>query len=148
MWRWILLLALVALPAYAVEVTINLPDEVQTEDLPMCEELRKQMKATPASWSSKVCVEELTRRGLREFKRDTVVRESETQRQSDLTTERDLYDARFPVDEPVAGRPDPPNIMRCGDGELENDPTIPYVEECDDGNDVDGDGCSACTIDA
>jgi len=131
----------IALPASASLLELNVPTGQVTDGTELCEELRIQMRATTASWSLKVCAEEFLRRGMREFKKDSVKRAATHQMQDDLVTERDAFDLRFPVETPVTGRPDPPNIMRCGDGEVEVDATIPYSEGCDDGNVEPGDGC-------
>ena len=99
------------------------------------------MRATTASWSNKVCAEELFRRGLASIKLAIVRRDEELARQAAVQAERDAFESRFPVDTAVPGRMAPPDIMICGDGTVDNDPTIPYVEECDDGNIANGDGC-------
>jgi cysteine-rich repeat protein len=147
MKRLFILLVLLATPVWATSVTIDVPDAVASNASDLCETLRIQMRVRASTWSVKVCAEELLRRGLRSTLREQIVSDGRAQINDDITTQRDVFDNIFPAYEARTGRELPPMRMICGDGVLDNDVTIPYVEECDDGNTVGGDGCSeSCVI--
>ena len=133
---------LVAGTAMAAQITINVPDAEVSDARDICEILRKRMLIQTTEWGDKVCAEELFRRGLRQVKGLVVEWQAEQTKQDTIVTEATAFDDRFPAFESRPGRETVPTPMQCGNGVIESDATIPYVEECDDGNVVGGDGCS------
>lgn len=150
--RRLIILAMVAFgfcATQAAQVTIDVPDGVVTEAQTLCEELRKELRISIDSWSNKVCAEEFFRRGLAQYAAKVARQSAEDIHRQSLEDARDAFALAFPLALPVAGRPDPPRIMACGDGTLDQDASIPYWEECDDGNTANDDGCdSQCQLEA
>lgn len=145
----LLLVCLVCLcsgPGEAADVCMNVPNAMVSPARDTCEYIRITRRFAADSFGDEQCAEELFRIGLRVATRQRIEAEKEEEKQTEIRQARVTFDDLFPMAEARPGRPDPPRVMQCGDGIVDNDPTIPYVEECDDGNDEDGDGCSAtCT---
>lgn len=143
----LLVCALAFTSAFPASITIDVPDELSDLSNPICEQLRQTMFYSPDVWTTKLCAEEFLRQGFRNFRINVVQNEARDAAVADVQTAIAVFDGTFPATAPVAGRTDVPRVMQCGDGIVENDALgTGYVEECDDGNVEDGDGCSAlCT---
>ena len=83
----------------------------------------------PANWTNDLCATELARRGLRDFHLAYQRSVLQDQLATDFSAVRDTYNTDFPA---------PYVVSYCGDGTTDTE----FGEECDDGNTVNGDGCS------
>ena len=146
MRRLLCLILLFAPAVMASQITIDVPNAIGSNATDICEDFRQDLRVRASTWSLKVCAEELLRVGLRVTLRDQILNEGNAATQASARTARNQFDSAFPQYGSVPGRTSPPVRMFCGDGTLDNDVTIPYVEECDDGNTEDGDGCSSDCI--
>ncbi len=127
-------IALVALaaPAMAVDLTCTLPAAYVTRGVELCEELRLRLHVRSSEWSNDVCSSEFLRIGMLTGDRTS------TRLASQQTVSQAVNDAvdSFEINWPrlVAAQ--------CGDGTLDTE----FGETCDDGNNVDGDGCDESCI--
>ena len=113
----------------AADLTVTVPSAAVTNAVEMCELLRVEVHVRASDWNNDLCATAFTRIGLR-----TVLLRYERQGQQQVVddavqTEVDDFDADWPV---------PYTPAQCGDGTLDAE----FGEECDDGNLIDGDGCS------
>ena len=116
---------------YGASVTVTVPQEAVQEAVRLCELLRVQMRIPADDWNNDVCATELFRRGLRNFAKKVRKAELIATAKAEMETVADDFNALFPGATRAV----------CGDGILQDE-----WEECDDGNAVGADGCSArCT---
>lgn len=123
-----LLLLMLALPASAADITISLSAEETAEAQALCNQLRTELRAK--EWNYQICAKYFLRIGLRQYKAQKA--------ENDV---RDLARAAFrqTLQEFDGTFPQPFVQARCGDGSVD----AFLNEQCDDGNNEDGDGCSA-----
>ena len=128
----VLLLLLVApCLALAAEATVDIPEPVWAARDTICAKVRVQENMRTITY--KQCLEIILWRGLTAVNiqiADVQVHTAETQRNADRAT----FDANYP-------HPGESSIMRCGDGIVDAN-----REQCDDGNDIEADGCHGCAI--
>ena len=135
--RWILLLVamVVASPALAqtTSITCTVPSANLTRIGQLCESLRIRMRVSDVTWDNEMCADNVLRVGFSEIERTNTT--ATVKRESNTT----VNDA---VGDFTSTWPPPPKSF-CGDNVV--NPEVPFNEECDDGNNVDGDGCdSSC----
>ena len=123
----------VATPSMAVDLTCTLPTDYIARGVELCEELRVRLRVRSSEWDNSVCASEFLRVGMLKGDRDS------TRLASQQTVSQAVNDAvdSFNVDWPRI------TAAFCSDGTLDTE----FGEECDDGNQVNGDGCDdACII--
>ena len=128
----ILLLALlIASPALAVQIEVTVPNAAVARAQELCEILRVETRYPTADWSNSICLSIMVYRGMRNFEHKAA---KEAGRQAGRVTVRNAlinFDANYPS-----------TVTRgsfCGDGDVDTE----FGEQCDDGNQDDGDGCSS-----
>jgi cysteine-rich repeat protein len=125
-----LVLFLAASLTAATDLTVTVPQAAVAKAVEMCDVIRVELRVRSTDWNNDTCASVFTRIGLRVY-----VQRQERQGQQQavddaVQAEVDLFDANWPV----------PFIRAyCGDGILDAE----FGEECDDGGNEDGDGCSA-----
>jgi len=121
--------------AGAATVTCTIPDANVARTVQLCEELRQSSRVRSAEWSNQICANQLLRAALVADERRVT---NNTASQTVTSTVNDavvLFQSTWPQ----------PARATCGDGILDTEP--PFNEACDDGNTVNGDGCSnSCGI--
>jgi cysteine-rich repeat protein len=122
------LVLLIPSQALAASISITVPDPALPRIVVLCEDLRVRLHVRPADWSNSICAGEAFRIGMRTVDKTVVTNESRTTVNDDVTTELATWDANYP----------PVTPARCGDNILD----VEFGEQCDDGNNIDGDGCS------
>lgn len=130
--RFTLILALVTLipsASWAASATCSLPQAFVTRAQELCEEARIREKVPAADWTTDMCATYMMRRGFRDFSQDVKREEVRTAAEDLVIEDRNVFDTANPGTLPAAV---------CGDGVLEAE-----FEECDDGNNDNGDGCDA-----
>lgn len=134
MKRWILLalLCLTASPSRAANLTCVLPADYVTRGIELCEELRLRLRIRSSEWSNDACASQFLRIGM------LVSDKASTQKESNATVRNNVNIAvdNFNDDWPVLV------AAACGDNILDTE----FGEECDDGNQIDGDGCDESCI--
>jgi cysteine-rich repeat protein len=122
-------------PAGAVEVVnCRIPDPGYPRFQALCEALRIEERQLPADWGEVKCASEFMRRGKRRFAVSRAEWTAKYTVQDAKRDEENNHDANH-------GKA----FVRtwCGDG-IEQ---LEFGEECDDGNDIETDGCnSSCEI--
>jgi cysteine-rich repeat protein len=117
----------------AVNLTCTLPNSAVPRAQELCEELRVRLRVRSSAWNNNVCASEMLRIGLLEANR---VSAKAVGRQAAEAAARPLLDD-------LTTRLPKPISARCGDAILDTEG--PFNEQCDDGNQEDGDGCdSSC----
>ena len=119
-----------AWPIRAADLTCTVPPGAAvTKAIELCEVLRLRLSVRAADWDNDVCATEFLRIGLETGERTRARNEAAA---TTRTVVRDAV-AAFRADHP-------PSVASafCGDTIVD----VEFGEECDDGNDVDGDGCS------
>jgi cysteine-rich repeat protein len=130
------ILTFVAGTAFAATLACEVPTANVVRSIELCEELRLRLRVRASEWNTDVCATEFLRRGL-------IAGEKQVTKSAFNTTVNAVVgDA---VNDFTSTWPAPTRAF-CGDGTLDTE-DIFGPEECDDGNDVDGDGCSSCRID-
>lgn len=131
-------LFLLALPARAVDVTLTVPDPLVPAVQSVCESYR--LTNNIETLSDAQCIRAAARLGLRKMRMDAKRIQERQAAQAAIASDQATFDSAFPDAFPGA---------RCGNGVVENigpnanDPgTLTHAEECDDGNQAAGDGCS------
>jgi cysteine-rich repeat protein len=113
----------------AADLTVTVPSAAVPKAVEMCEVLRGELRVRASEWSNDLCATIFTRIGMSVYV-GRVERRGATQTVDDaVQAEIDLFDANW-------ARPYTP--ARCGDGTLDEE----FGEECDDGNNDNGDGCN------
>lgn len=121
--------------AQTTQVCIDIPTSFVAPIQAKCEQLRVLQRRK--TMTNEECAELTMKIGLAWLDQTTERAASQAALEATLTANQQALDNAFP-----GGA-----FYVCGDGVEDHDPTIPYDEECDDGNNDDGDGCSAsCTI--
>ena len=138
MRKYLPVLALLVLCSFtltgAANVTIVVPAAAVAEATAWCDILRAEINAR--TWSIEECAGEFLRRGIRQFKASQERQALRSSIDGTVRASVELFDSDFPL---------AVEVMRCGDGIEDNVPGV-YVEECDDGNLENADGCSStCT---
>jgi cysteine-rich repeat protein len=95
----------------------------------LCENLRQRLGRRSAGWSVVECASWLLGVGLEEEKRKVAKKEARELTSGHVSDEMNAWHALWP--EPVRAI--------CGDGIVDTE--APFFEVCDDGNQVDDDGC-------
>lgn len=130
--------------------TVNIPNDVVfvTKAREMCEIIRVRegirdcpdpctgtdpVSGGPAFWGDKECIEFFFHREVISEIRKDIQRGVAFQARQDAADAVADFEARFPFYVAVAGRPDPPVRMSCGDGFVDNDASAGHVEACDGG---------------
>lgn len=122
------LLFLLATGAMGASLTVTIPQSAVPDATTRCEELRVSLRVLTASWSNDLCATIFTRMGLRNW--------VATQTRIDQTEVVDsaVGSALSQFDNDWV---DPFTSSYCGD----NTTDVEFGEECDDGNNIPGDGC-------
>ncbi len=115
--------------ARAVDLTCTVPAAVVSRGVELCSELRLTLRVRAADWNNNVCATEFLRLGFLQAEKTSTRRAAQAAVRDAVTTAIDTFDARFPRT-PAAV---------CGDGTLD----VEFGEECDDGDNDDGDGCGS-----
>ena len=131
-----LLTFLIAGPALAVQVTITVPPEIAPDLRRACDKIQADSRFE--SFTNEECAEYFVRLGIRQWLRSrarsaaTVAHRTEIQ--AATSAAEDAFDTAWPS-----------TLVQaiCGNGTIENVPSLSHVEECDDGNAQNGDGCSS-----
>ncbi len=128
--KWTAVLVFV-LPSVALsaDLTCTLPAASIARGVELCEELRSKLGIRTAEWSNDVCATQFLRIGLRVGEQRSTERVARMAVRDNLDIALNAFDADWPM----------PVRAICGDGTLDTE----FQEECDDGNQIDGDGCSA-----
>lgn len=118
--------------ADAVDLVCSLPAENVDRSVELCEELRLSLHVRTTDWNNDVCASQFLRIGLIEGERRS------TRRSFNRTLSTAIGEAveSFKSTWPKA------TAAICGDGTLDTE----FGESCDDGNVVNGDGCSASCV--
>jgi len=128
----IMLALIMAGPAMAVDLVCSVPDANVPRGIELCEELRESLGVRPADWGNGKCATEFLRIGMLLGEKTSTTR---LYRSTVNVAVRDavaLFGSTWPAIK----------AAECGDGILDE-----FIgEECDDGNDVLGDGCELCAI--
>jgi cysteine-rich repeat protein len=119
--------------ASAVDLTCSVPAANVPRAVALCEELRLVFHVRATEWDNSVCASQFLRLGLLEG-------EKQSTRRLFLTTVAETVGAA--ADEFVLTWPAPIGAF-CGDSIVDTE----FGEECDDGNQSGGDGCTRCAID-
>lgn len=131
----LLLVAVFAAPANAVNLTCVVPGPNVTRGVELCEELRQQLRVRSADWDNDVCASQFLRIGMLAGERQS------TRRAASATVAGLVNDAVVTMQ---STWPQPTRAV-CGDSTLDTE--TPFLEECDDGNLTNGDGCDdGCRI--
>jgi len=127
------LLLLATAPALAADLTCTIPAANVARAIELCDELRQSLRIRSTEWNNDICATQFFRRGLREGERLSTTRSESEAAAAAITAAVDLFESTW----------SPPSTAICGDGTTDTE--APFEEECDDGNNADGDGCSnAC----
>jgi cysteine-rich repeat protein len=122
-----------AVPALGATVTCTLPNDNVTRATELCDELRKRLRVRSSEWDNNICASQFLRIGLLDQERRTSRNTAREAVANDVSTALNDFKSTWAV----------PTAAICGDGTLDTE--APFLEECDDGNNTDGDGCdSAC----
>ena len=124
------LVLLLALPAQAADITITVPDAAVAELQTLCEEIRLRYRVRTSDWTNALCAQTLVRIGATDVRRRVTRRSFNQSVNSAVATDVESFHTDFPFGFTPAV---------CGDGTLDGE----FGETCDDGNNIDGDGCSA-----
>ncbi len=124
---------LLASSAGAVDLVCSVPDANVPRSVELCEELRLALRVRTTDWTNDVCATEFLRMGLIEGERRS------TRKAFNATVNSAIGSAV----RDFAATWTRPTAAVCGDGITDAE----FGEECDDGNRIDNDGCSAsCSI--
>lgn len=121
---------LIAGSAFAADLICTVPTAQVPRAVELCEELRVQLRIRSAEWNNDVCASQFLRIGLKEGERESTRRASNTTVSQAVNDAVDTFNANWPRETSAS----------CGDGTVDSE--VPFSEECDDGNNVSGDGCS------
>ena len=124
------ILVAVATPAFAADLTCTVPTAFVSRAVELCEELRLVLHVRTADWSNSVCATEFLRLGLLEGEKKSTGKASRATVSQAVNDAVNTFQTNFPRTAAAT----------CGDGTLDTE--APFGEECDDGNNVSGDGCS------
>jgi len=128
----ILLALIMAGPVMAADLVCSMPNANIPRGRELCEELRENLGVRPSDWGDSVCASEFLRIGLLEGERMSTTRQYRGSINIAVRDAVALFGSTWPRVDPAV----------CGDGILDE-----FIgEECDDGNDVLGDGCDQCKI--
>lgn len=125
-----LILFLVASVSTAADLTVTVPQPIVQKAQATCETLRNELRVRSSEWSNDLCATVFTRIGLRVY----VARDMRQGQQQIIDAAVDAEIADFDVK-----WAEPFTRSYCGD----NITDVEFGEECDDGDNVHGDGCSA-----
>ena len=120
----------------AATVTVIVPNGSVSELVGLCDALRVERNAR--ALTNEDCAYYFLSLGLQQYKMrwtSNLLREQQKAAVAQAQVDFDALMPQLTFD-----------VMSCGDGVLDNDVTIPYVEACDDGNKLDGDGCSSTCV--
>jgi len=126
----IVLLLVLASSARAADIVLTVPDPSITRIVELCEELRKQLRVSTDSglWSNELCATEVFRIGMREVDKRVETKAARATVNDQVSASLGEWDANYPRT--------PPSI--CSDNVTDTE----LGETCDDGNLINGDGCS------
>ena len=119
--------------ARAADIVLTVPDPSVARIVELCEELRQTLRISTDSalWSNELCATEVFRIGMREVDKRTETKAAKESVYLQVNTSLNSWDASYPRT--------PASF--CSDSVVDTE----YGEQCDDGNEVDGDGCdSSC----
>lgn len=130
--------------AWAASVTLTIDEAAIVPIRTACEDYRnlKNYRASggPRALTDEDCVFLFTKLGAIAAREEVARGAARQQASSNAATARNIIEAVMPQPAGVV-------VMFCGDGITDNDTAAEYVEECDDGNTLGGDGCSAACQD-
>lgn len=121
---------MMASQSIAVDLVCQLPDSYVSRGLELCEELRVRLRIRTSDFSNDICASEFLRHGLLAGDRES------TRLAAKATVAQAVNDA---VDSFKIAFPRVAVSAFCGDTILD----VEFGEECDDGNNIDLDGCSS-----
>lgn len=123
-----IVLFLVAGTVLAADLTVTVPAAAVAKATEMCDVLRTELHVRAADWPNDLCATMFTRIGLRVYV-DRYERAGAQQTiDAAVQAEINLFDANWTP---------PYTAAYCGDDILDEE----YGEQCDDGNNDNGDGC-------
>lgn len=122
-----------AAPIGAADLTVTVPSTAVANAVEMCDIMRVQMRVRQSNWSNDICAGEFLRRGLRLFTANEKKKEVQKDLRIEINTAVRDFDTGYPVQAVLAV---------CGDSITDTE----FGEECDDGNEIDGDGCDDCSL--
>ncbi len=126
---------LAASTAYAADLICTVPAANVTRAVELCEELRVEMRVRSVDWNTNVCASQFLRLGLLAGERTVTRRTIQAVVATAINDAVVTYESTWPK----------PTRAVCGDGTLDSE--TPFNEACDDGNNVNGDGCSdSCVV--
>ncbi len=132
-----LLISITAIAAAAhaadpVIVDCTVPGDIVPEILALCEDTRIGRRVPILDWTTSDCASDFLQRGARTTFRNRARSDANSIADKSVGDAMELFDLNFPS----------PSILkatRCGDGVIQAE----FGEECDDGNNERGDGCTA-----
>ena len=129
-----LLVLMFAGKALAADIILTIPDASAARVVELCEELRQQLRISTDSglWNNPLCATEVFRIGMREVDKRTETKDAKATVSQQVNDSLDSWDANYPRT--------PPSV--CGDTVTDTE----FGETCDDGNQINGDGCDESCI--
>ena len=128
-----LLLLAVASPAFAADLVCTIPTASVARGVELCEEARLSLRVRSSEWNNDACSSYFLRLGLIEAEKVSTRRAFNQSVNSSVSDAVAALTTTWPA----------PTRATCGDGTLDTE----FGETCDDGNNIDLDGCdSSCII--
>ena len=121
-------------PVQAATLNCTLPAANVARGLELCEELRVQLRVRSAEWTNDVCATQFFRLGLVEGERRSSTRTANASVAAAVNDALTSFQSTWVR----------PTRATCGDGTLDTE--VPFSEQCDDGNNTDGDGCDSSCV--
>lgn len=118
-----------------IAAVCTIPTANEAQMAALCETFRTTHRIASAAWSIDDCTSEFMRRGARRYSRDVNRSAAVRAKDTAIKTNTDTFDAEHP---------EAFTRTTCGDGIVQGE----FGETCDDGNRIQGDGCSRCLIES
>lgn len=121
-----------ALSSQAADFTCSVPDENEAKVLALCENIRRSLRVRNSEWSPDICAGHIFRIGMIQAEKRRVSLQVRKQTQGTIRETVNDFSKTWPE----------PDSIACSDGIVDRE----FGEECDDGNQRNGDGCSSACI--
>ena len=115
-----------------VVVDCTVPGDIVANIMDLCEDTRIERRVPSSDWTTEDCASDFLQRGARQKYRNKMRSAADITADSSVHAAMEVFDLHFPSPSIV-------KASRCGDGILDAE----FGEECDDGNNANGDGCSS-----